>query len=80
MSQWRAYDLVSEWSGPVRESADEAERDASQHNAGCAAQGGFGSAIVVRPDPEAPGRCVDLEGESVWPPHGRTTGAVRWRS
>jgi hypothetical protein len=41
-------------------------------------QGGYGSAIVVTRDPEASGRIVDLEGQTVWPPDGRSCGAARW--
>lgn len=75
---FRAYDTTTEWMGQVRETETQAHGDAIRHNKGCAAQGGYGSAIVVRPDPEAPGRCVDLDGATVWPPHGRGNGAVRW--
>lgn len=76
---YRAYDTVTEWMGRVRNTVERAELDAERHNEGCAAQGGYGSAIVVRPDPECPNRCVDMDGEEVWPPHGCSTGTVRWR-
>lgn len=79
-TEYRAYDVLTEWSGPVRSTVHAAERDADSHNAGCARQGGYGSAIVVTRDPESPSRLVDLEGESVWPPHGRSCGAARWRA
>lgn len=75
-TEYRAYDTTTEWSGPVRDSVEAAERDAQRHNDGCAAQGGYGSAIVVANDD---GRLVTLDGEYVWPPHGRTTGAAIWR-
>ena len=58
---------MTEWSGPVRATADEAEQDAAEHNAGCAAQGGFGSAIVVTRDPEAPRRLVIVSGQEIRP-------------
>jgi len=45
--EYRAYDTVTEWSGPPRLRADDALKDADRHNAGCRKQGGFGSAIVV---------------------------------
>lgn len=77
--EYRAYDTVTEWLGPVRTALVDAEADATRHNAGCAQQGGYGSAIVVRQDPDAPGRCVTLEGQPVWPPHGRSCGSARWR-
>jgi hypothetical protein len=76
---YRAYDVITEWLGPVRDSAARAEGDAGRHNDGCARRGGYGSAIVVTRDPECEDRCVDLEGRSVWPPHGRGCGSVRWR-
>ena len=76
--EFRAYDTITEWSGPVRADRDKAQKDADRHNDGCARHGGYGSAIVVRQDPEAAGRIIDLEGNSVWPPHGRSTGAARW--
>lgn len=57
--------------------------DAEKHNEGCAKKGGYGSAVVVRRDPEAPSRIVYADGENVgetvWPPSGRTNGAARWR-
>ena len=77
MHEFRAYDTLTEWMGPERETEFAAKRDAYLHNKGCAKQGGYGSAIVVRRDD---GRCAYLDGSSVWPPHGRTTGAVRWRT
>lgn len=77
---YRAYDTVTGWMGPSRTLADLAWRDADRHNAGCAAQGGYGSAIVVERDED--GYCLirDEDGsyEHVWPPHGRSSGAVRW--
>lgn len=76
---WRAYDKVTGWMGESRDSRDVAERDARRHNSGCARQGGYGSATVVQPDPEDAELCVDAAGETVWPPHGRSCGAVRWR-
>lgn len=77
-TEFRAYDTVTEWSGPVRDTVEAAEKDAARHNRGCAKQGGYGSAEVVTRDPEAPSRLVDLRGKSVWPPHGRSCGAARW--
>lgn len=79
ITEYRAYDTTTEWMGPVRDTWEAASEDARAHNEGCASQGGYGSAIVVREDPRAPGRCVGLDGESVWPPFGRSHGAVRWR-
>ena len=76
---WRAYDTTTEWMAPARSALAFAEQDARRHNEGCELQGGYGSAIVVRPDPECPGRCVDTDGSPVWPPHGQSCGSVRWR-
>lgn len=76
---WRAYDTVTGWMGEARDSRDRAERDASRHNRGCVAQGGYGSAIVVTPDPDDAELCVAADtGETVWPARGRDCGAVRW--
>jgi hypothetical protein len=47
--RWRAYDVVTEWSGPPRATIEDAERDAAGHNSGCAAQGGYGSARIASP-------------------------------
>ena len=74
----RAYDVLTEWSGPVRSETSAAQADADRHNRIAAAQGGFGEAIVVREDPEAAGRLVDEDGRTVWPPHGRSCGAAEW--
>lgn len=78
--RYRAYDTTTEWMGEARPTIDAADRDAKRHNDGCAKQGGYGSAIVVtQSDPsDTWPTCVDLEGKTVWPPHGRTSGAVRW--
>lgn len=78
-SKYRAYDTTTEWLGPIRGTEQLAHFDCADHNRGCAKQGGYGSAIVVTQDPESEGRCVDLDCEPVWPPHGRSTGSVRWR-
>lgn len=78
MSTYRAYDITTEWQGEPRDTAEQAELDAEQHNHGCARQGGYGSAVVVQRDHESPGRCVDLDGDPIWPPHGRSSGSVRW--
>jgi len=70
-----AYDHVTEWmsdSVPNRQAAEEA---ADEHNDGCARQHGYGSAGVYAID--ADGFLVDEAGGNVWPPHGRTCGAVR---
>lgn len=77
---YRAYDTTTEWMGRPRASVAAAHSDADRHNAGCLAQGGYGRAIVVRRDEEGRGdRCETLSGKTVWPPHGKSCGAVRWR-
>lgn len=73
---FRAYDPLTEWTGPRRRTTRAAREDAEAHDAGCAAQGGYGSAIVIRPDGE--GFACDLDGRTVWPSYGRSSGAVRW--
>ena len=65
--------------GPVRATVAEAQRDVEVHGRLMVAQGGFGDALVVRRDEGGAGdRCETLDGVPVWPPHGRSTGAVRW--
>ncbi len=78
MKEFRAYDTTTEWSGPTRSTVEQAERDVQRHNDGCARQGGYGSAIVVTRDRDAPSRLADLDGRTIWPPHGRSNGAARW--
>lgn len=73
--EFRAYDKVTEWSGPVRQTEAAAAADASRHNRSLAAQGGYGSAIVAVNDD---GRLRDLDGRWIWPPHGRGCGAAEW--
>lgn len=75
-TEYRAYDVTTEWSGPVRTTEEAARRDAARHNHGCADQGGYGSARVVTRDGA---RIANLDGSPVWPPHGRSTGAAYWR-
>ena len=76
---YRAYDTATEWMGRRRATIDAANADAVRHNEGCESQGGYGSAIVVRRDENGIGsRCETLDGKTVWPPHGRGTGAVCW--
>ena len=77
--EFRAYDVTTEWSGPARTDYDAAVGDAHGHNRRCSAQGGYGSAIVALRDPAAPSRLMDADGAPIWPPHGRGTGAARWR-
>jgi hypothetical protein len=73
--QYRAYDVTTEWQGPRRFLVADAERDAMRHNAGCRAQGGYGRAVVVQRSGD---RCAHLDGNPVWPSHGRSCGAARW--
>lgn len=76
---FRAYDTVTEWMGPVRDTEERAQKDAASHNRGCVRQGGYGSAIVITEDPECEGRCATLDGQPVWPPSDRSRGSVEWR-
>lgn len=77
MPSFRAYDTVTEWRGPIRADRETASKDALQHNRDLRTAGGFGSAAVIMPDPECPGRAVDaFTGDPVWPPHGRSQGSV----
>lgn len=73
---YQGYDTVTEWHGTPRKSLEQAQKDVKRHNRSMAAQGGFGSAIVgVRKGK----RLTTLDGRPIWPPHGRSTGSVRWR-
>lgn len=74
-ASYRAYDTTTGWMGRPRTTSEDAAIDAVRHNAGCAKQGGYGRAIVVERDGD---RCMDMQGAAVWPPHGRSSGAVRW--
>ena len=73
---YRAYDPLTEWMSRVVAAPELAEELADCHNDGCASAGGVGSAIVVKRSKA--GWCETLAGEAVWPPHGRTSGAVRF--
>jgi len=73
---YRAYDVITEWMSRVVADPELADELADCHNDGCAAVGGFGSAIVVRRSKA--GWCETLDGEAVWTPHGHTSGAVRF--
>jgi hypothetical protein len=72
---YRAFDTTTEWSGPIRQNVSAALADAARHNQGCSDQGGYGSAIVALRDGN---RIQTLDGQTIWPPHGRTSGAARW--
>ena len=73
---YRAYDTTTEWMGRPRATEAAAQADADRHNRGCAKRGGYGSAIVIMRDGD---RCQTVDGETVWPPHGFSNGAARWR-
>lgn len=73
---YRAYDTTTEWSGRPRRTVEEAQADADAHNRWCARQSGYGSAIVAQRDGD---RLMDMTGQTIWPPHGMTSGAARWR-
>lgn len=60
--------------GPVRETEPAAREDLESDQSGCAAQGGYSDRAVVGIVDE---RLVTLEGEYVWPAHGRSHGVVK---
>lgn len=72
---FRAHDTTTGWSGKPRRYLCTAESDAERHNAGCVAQGGYGSAIVAAKDGD---RLQDMNGATIWPASGRGCGAARW--
>jgi hypothetical protein len=71
--KFAAYDRVTGWlsAHPTEASAELAAR---RHNVGCAEQGGVGHARVYSVDAEG---YLSDDGEPVWPPQGRSSGAVR---
>jgi len=75
VSTYRAYWRTAAQWGPPRETIEEAADD------GCRC-GPLGATLTVATeDPEAPGRTIDAEtGEPIWPTHGMSSGAVRWRA
>lgn len=75
-TEYRALSTQSDYQGPVRTTIADAQKDADAHDAHHRAQGGFARAAVVTRDGD---RCATLTGEPVWPSHGRSSGAVRWR-
>ena len=77
---YRAYDELSEWMGGARLTCAAAERDVKNHDDDIAKAGGISLTIVVRRDDNGAGnRCEDMDGEPVYPLHGKCCGAVRWR-
>jgi hypothetical protein len=76
---YRAYDMMTEWMGPARDTLDDALEDKAAHEDGCRQQGGWSDCIIVRPDPDCDGRCVTIGGRPVWPPRSNTHGTVIWR-
>lgn len=63
---YRAYHPTTEWSGPIRSTIA-----AAMHDARC-----VGGRIVVQRDDD--GYLQRLCGTTVWPPHGRSSGAAQW--
>ena len=65
--------------GQIRTSREKAMADLADDHAGCATQGGYSDRDIYEID--ADGYLIDENGEPVWPPHGKSCGAVRaiWR-
>jgi len=77
--RYRAYDTATgEYVAPARTTLAAAERDCTRHRRGAQAQHehALNRPVVLRD--RGDGIAVDQRGEVVWPPHGRTAGAVRW--
>lgn len=74
-ARWVAYDATTEWMGPVRRKLSLASSDSMRHNEGCRSQGGYGDAETYAVDAE--GYLHTADGAIVWPPHGRSSGAVK---
>lgn len=75
-TEYRAISTQSEYQGPVRTTIDAAQKDVDTHDAYHREQGGLARATVVTRDGN---HCATLTGEPVWPSHGRSAGALRWR-
>ena len=80
--QWVVLERWVTWGrvrgmGPICNTRAEAERSARADAVGCSRQGGYSDRHVFRVDDD--GFLIDDHGENVWPPHGRSTGAVRVR-
>lgn len=73
----RAYDRMTGWQGPVRIDLEEAVSDVRAHATDVAAAGGFVRCLIIRPDPESVGACVNLKNSTVWTEDG--TRSVRWK-
>lgn len=77
MGEYRAYEVLTDWSGPVRDDAESAWLDAEERNRAIGARGGTPSAVAARRDGY---RLVYADsGSPIWPPSGRANGAARWR-
>jgi len=74
--EYRAYETLTDWSGPVRATESEAESDVEERNRVIRARGGIASAVIARRRND---RLASLDGEPIWPPYGRSHGAARWR-
>jgi len=74
--EYRAYETLTDWSGPVRATESEAEADVEERNRVIRARGGIVSAVIAQRQND---RLASLDGEPIWPPYGRTHGAARWR-
>ena len=75
-SEYRAYDPLTDWSGPARATESEAAADVEERNRVIRSRGGIASAVIAQRRND---RLASLDGDPIWPPYGRTHGAARWR-
>lgn len=75
MNTYTTYGSVRGQCGHKHRTIEAAARCLSSDQAGCRAQGGYSDRAVCAVDEG--GYLADLEGRTVWPPHGRSSGAVR---
>jgi len=78
MNLWRAYDPTNAWMGPIHEREALAVADMNARNDAFERRGLARTTIVIVPDPEHPGRCLNRSGMPV----GRVVdgrGSVLWR-
>ena len=74
LATWTTYGSVR-GQGPARLTREEAERDLRADAISCERAQGYSDRAVCRIG--WTGRLETPSGDAVWPPHGRSTGAVR---
>lgn len=79
-TEYRAYDELSQWRGPVRATIEEAERDIDRRlpkRVRVSTCGAIARYVVIESD-EFDRSYYAGTNDPVWPDHGRGCGAVRF--